>query len=201
MKEHIQAVVTILALVNPIMCAEIFSDYVANIPRQGKVKEAIKVVTTVGIILLIAAITGTPILQAFGVSIDAFSCAGGGILVWIGTGMLRSVQDKPKTGSTESTVSSTSLTSLILFAASPGTITGVITVAASHGHRLLPITAMVGIVATLAVLALLLFITIKFSEGQRKPTTAKTVITSYMGVIVIAMGVQFSLSGIKAFMS
>ncbi len=33
MKEHIQAVVTILALVNPIMCAEIFSDYVSNIPR------------------------------------------------------------------------------------------------------------------------------------------------------------------------
>ena len=151
MKEHIQAVVTILALVNPIICADIFSDYVANIPRQGKVKEAIKVVTTVGIILLIAAITGTPILQAFGVSIDAFSCAGGGILVWIGVGMLRSAQDKPKTGSTESTVSSTSITSLIIFAASPGTITGVITVVASHGHRLLPITAMVGIVATLVV--------------------------------------------------
>ena len=201
MKEHIQAVVTILALVNPVMCAEIFSDCVGNIPRKGKVKEAIKAVTSIGIILLIAAIAGTSILKAFGVSLDAFSCAGGGILVWIGASMLRSAQSKPKTGSTEPTVSSTSLTPVILFAASPGTITGVITVAASHDKRFLPITAIIGVAATLVVLALLLFISIRFSKGQRKPTMAKKMITSYMGVIVIAMGVQFSLAGIKAFMS
>jgi multiple antibiotic resistance protein len=201
MKEHIQAFVTILALVNPVMCAEIFSGCVGNIPRQAKAKEAIKVVATVGTILLIAAIAGTSILKAFGVSLDAFSCAGGGILVWIGASMLRSAQDKVKTGSSEHTVSSTSLTPVILFAASPGTITGVITVAASHGKRFLPITAIVGVAATLVVLTLLLFIYIRFSKGQRKPTMAKKMITSYMGVIVIAMGVQFSLSGIKAFMS
>jgi multiple antibiotic resistance protein len=201
MKEHIQAVVTILALVNPVMCAEIFSNCVGNIPRQAKAKEALKVVSTVGIILLIAAIAGTSILKAFGVSLDAFSCAGGGILVWIGASMLRLAQDKPRTGSTGPTVSSTSLTPLILFAASPGTITGVITVAASHEKRFLPITAIVGVVTTLVVLALFLFISIRISKGQRKPTMAKKMITSYMGVIVIAMGVQFSLSAIKAFMS
>jgi multiple antibiotic resistance protein len=201
MKEHIQAVVTILALVNPVVCAEIFSNCVGNIPKGEKAKEAIKVVIIVGIILLIAAIAGTSILKAFGVSLDAFSCAGGGILVWIGASMLRSAQDKPKTGSKKPAVSSTSLTPLILFAASPGTIVGVITVAASHGKRFLPITAIVGVVATLFVLSLLLFISIGFSKGQRKPTIAKKMITSYMGVIVIAMGVQFSLSGIKAFMA
>ena len=201
MKEHIQAVVTILALVNPVMCAEIFSDCVGNIPRKGKVKEAIKAVTSIGIILLIAAIAGISILNVFGVSLDAFSCAGGGILVWIGANMLRSAQHKPKTESTEATVSSISLTPLILFAASPGTITGVITVAASHGKRLLPITAIVGVIATLVVLALVLSISIGFFKGQREPTMTKKMITNYMGVIVIAMGVQFSLSGIKAFMS
>jgi multiple antibiotic resistance protein len=201
MKEHIQAVVTILALVNPVVCAEIFSNCAGNIPGGGKAKEAIKVVTIVGIILLIAAIAGTSILKAFGVSLDAFSCAGGGILVWIGASMLRSAQDKPKTGSTEPAVSSTSLTPLILFAASPGTIVGVITVAASHGKRFLPITAIVGVVATLVVLSLVLLISIRFFKEQRKPTMTKKMITNYMGVIVIAMGVQFSLSGIKAFMS
>ena len=201
MKEHIQAVVTILALVNPLMCAEIFLDCVGDIPRQGKEKEAIKAVTIVGIILLIAAIAGISILNVFSVSLDAFSCAGGGILVWIGANMLRSDHHKPKTESAGLTVSSISLTPLILFAASPGTITGVITVAASHEKRLLPITAIVGVVATLVVLSLVLLISIRFFKEQRKPTMTKKMITNYMGVIVIAMGVQFSLSGIKAFMS
>ena len=201
MKEHIQAVVTILALVNPVMCAEIFLDCVGDIPRQGKEKEAIKAVTIVGIILLIAAIAGISILNVFSVSLDAFSCAGGGILVWIGANMLRSDHHKPKTESAGLTVSSISLTPLILFAASPGTITGVITVAASHEKRLLHITAIVGVVATLVVLSLVLLISIRFFKEQRKPTMTKKMITNYMGVIVIAMGVQFSLSGIKAFMS
>jgi multiple antibiotic resistance protein len=201
MKEHLQAVVTILALVNPVMCAEIFSNCTGNIPRQLKYQEAIKAVTTIGIILLIAAMAGTSILKAFGVSLDAFSCAGGGILVWIGASMLRSAPDKPKPGFTESRVSSTSLTPLILFAASPGTVTGVITVAVSHEKRFLPLTAIVGVTITLIVLALVLFISIRFSKGESKPTMAKQMISSYMGVIVIAMGMQFLLFGIRAFMT
>jgi len=103
-KEHIQAVVTILALVNPVMCAEIFLDCVGDIPRQGKEKEAIKAVTIVGIILLITAIAGISILNVLSVSLDAFSCAGGGILIWIGASMLRLDQHKPKTESAELTV-------------------------------------------------------------------------------------------------
>jgi multiple antibiotic resistance protein len=114
--------------------------------------------------------------------------------------MLRSAQDKPASGSPENS-RSTSLTPLILFAASPGTITGVITVAAAHGKRPLPITAIIGVVATLAVLVLVLLISIRFSSSKSKSTMARKMVTSYMGVIVIAMGVQFILSGIKAFMS
>jgi multiple antibiotic resistance protein len=200
MKEHIQAVVTILALVNPLMCAEFFANSVGSLPKREKQKTAIKAVTTIGIILLIAAIAGISILKMFGVSLDAFSCAGGGILVWIGASMLRSAQDKPETGSPEN-AQPTTLTPLILFAASPGTITGVITVAAAHGKRPLPITAIIGVVATLAVLVLVLLISIRFSSTKSKSTMARKMVTSYMGVIVIAMGVQFILSGIKAFMS
>jgi multiple antibiotic resistance protein len=201
MKEHLQAVVTILALVNPVMCAEIFSNCTGNIPRQLKYKQAIKAAMTVGIILMIAAVAGISILKAFGVSLDAFSCAGGGILVWIGASMLRSAPDKSKSGISGSGVSSTSLTPLILFAASPGTVTGVITVAASHEKRFLPLTAIVGVSITLVVLALVLFISIRFSKGESNPGMAKQMISSYMGVIVIAMGVQFLLTGIRAFMT
>jgi small neutral amino acid transporter SnatA (MarC family) len=74
--------------------------------------------------------TGTAILGVFGISLNAFICAGGGILAWIGVSMLKSAQKDSNAGSSQVSKSKLSLAPLILFAASPGTITGVITIAA-----------------------------------------------------------------------
>jgi multiple antibiotic resistance protein len=98
-------------------------------------------------------LVGAPVLNLFGISLDIFSVAGGGVLVWMGFSMLR--------GSTAGTASSdkSSLTPLILFAASPGTITGVITLSVAHSGSGLPVTALVAVaVATLVTwLILVLF--------------------------------------------
>jgi multiple antibiotic resistance protein len=51
MKEHIQAIVTILALVNPVMCMAIFSGCVENVSMGEKEKEALKAVGAIGIVL------------------------------------------------------------------------------------------------------------------------------------------------------
>ena len=201
MNEYIQAFVTIIALVNPAICAQMFSDCTANTPREQKTMVVVRSVATIGIILLIAAFAGVSILNVFGVSLDAFSCAGGGILIWIGMTMLKSAQSSPHSASAESSKARDSVTPLILFAASPGTITGVITVSASHQQRFIPITAIVGVLSTLFVLAVVLILSVRFSRDRHEPSMAKRMITSYMGVIVIAMGAQFVLTGIKAFMS
>ena len=201
MNEYIQAFVTIVALVNPAICAQMFSDCTSNTPREQKTMVAIRSVATIGIILLIAAFAGVSILNIFGVSLDAFSSAGGGILIWIGASMIKSAQSSPHAELEESSKTSDSVTPLILFAASPGTITGVITVSASHQQRLIPVTAIVGVLATLFVLAVVLLLFAKFMQDRHKPSMVKKMITSYMGVIVVAMGVQFLLTGVKAFMS
>ena len=202
MEKQIQAIVTIVALVNPAMCMAIFSNCVGNIPKKDKVKEALKAITAIGIVLLISSIAGIKILNIFGISLYAFSCAGGGILIWIGTSMLKSAQDNfrgdiPSKGTT----TKVSLSPLILFAASPGTITGVITVAASHGKLLFPVTAIIGVLVTLIILAIVIFISVGISKNQREVGLIKKMITSYMGVIVIAMGVQFIFTGIHDFLA
>ncbi|MBD1575927.1 MULTISPECIES: MarC family protein [Vibrio] len=198
MKEFIQATLTILALVNPAICAQMFNECTSNLNKEQKFKEAFKTVVTIGIVLLLAAFGGTSLLHVFGISLQAFSCAGGGILVWIGAGMIKSAQSKNQ--DLEEHPSAGSVAPLILFAASPGTITGVITVAASHSSLGIPLTAMIGVGATLLVLALVFVLSIQSSGDNKEPTTARKMITSYMGVIVIAMGVQFILSGVKTFM-
>ena len=200
MKEHIQAIVTILALVNPVMCMAIFSDCVENVPRNEKEKAALQAIVVIAVVLLIAAIAGTAILGVFGISLNAFTCAGGGILAWIGVSMLKSAQKDSNAGSSQVSKSKFSLAPLILFAASPGTITGVITIAAAHEKRFLPVTAIVGVLVTLVILAAALLMATRVVGILRKVALVKEMITSYMGVIVIAMGVQFAMNGIKGFL-
>ena len=200
MKEHIQAIVTILALVNPVMCMAIFSNCVENVPRNEKEKAALQAIVVIAVVLLIAAIAGTAILGVFGISLNAFTCAGGGILAWIGVSMLKSAQKDSNAGSPQVSKSKFSLAPLILFAASPGTITGVITIAAAHEKRFLPVTAIVGVLVTLVILAVALLVATRVVGILRKVALVKEMITSYMGVIVIAMGVQFALNGIKGFL-
>jgi multiple antibiotic resistance protein len=97
--------------------------------RAIRIADATKAALAVLVILLVAALAGARVLQIFGVSLDAFSVAGGAVLTWIGFTMLRGDSLQAKDPSQEGIVEKRSLTPLILFAASPGTITGVITLA------------------------------------------------------------------------
>ena len=90
------------------------------------------------------------------------------------------------------------MTPLVLFAASPGTITGVITLSAAHTGLDLPVTALVAIaVAGLVTWLVLLLVSrvAKASEGG----SARDMITRFMGLIVLSMGVQFALTGLRKF--
>jgi multiple antibiotic resistance protein len=136
----------------------------------------------------------------FGISLDAFSVAGGFVLAWMGFGMLKgdspgadeSAQDQPS--------DQTSLTPLILFAASPGTITGVITLAVAHSRTDLPVTALVAIAVTIVVTFCVMLL-LAFLGGKKQGGFFRETVTHFMGLIVVAMGVQFALTGFKAFMS
>jgi multiple antibiotic resistance protein len=84
MEQHLQAVVTVLSLVNPLICGVMFAQIEAGQTRAIRITDATKAALAVLIILLVAALAGARVLQIFGVSLDAFSIAGGGVLTWIG---------------------------------------------------------------------------------------------------------------------
>jgi multiple antibiotic resistance protein len=130
MKEHLQAIVTVLSLINPVVCGAMFARVEAGRPRAQQVTDATRAALAILAILVLAALAGTRLLDLFNVSLDAFMVAGGGVLAWMGFSMLSGQssqsQDAPAASQKDS------LTPLILFAASPGTITGVITLAAAH---------------------------------------------------------------------
>src|SRR6476660_3777555 len=195
MQEHLQALVTVLALVNPLMCGAIFAQLEGERPRNALLVDAAKAALAVLVILVLAALLGTRILQVFGVSLDAFSVAGGGVLSWIGFSMLRGSPAAERSAPHDDSVKKVSLAPLILFAASPGTITGVITLAATHTRLMFPVTALVAVVVATAIMWLVIVLAIFLSKRAGGSGFVHDTVTRFMGLIVIAMGVQFALTG------
>jgi multiple antibiotic resistance protein len=84
LKEQIQAIVTVLSLVNPTICGMMFVQAEAGRSRGGQLIDATKAALTILVILTASALVGTKLLHLFGVSLDAFMVAGGGVLAWMG---------------------------------------------------------------------------------------------------------------------
>src|SRR5262249_33352446 len=89
MQQHLQAIVTVLSLINPLICGAMFAQIETGQTNATRLSDATKAALAVLVILVLAALVGARVLQIFGVSLDAFSVAGGGVLAWIGFTMLR----------------------------------------------------------------------------------------------------------------
>jgi multiple antibiotic resistance protein len=200
---YIQAILTVLSLVNPVICAAIFGQSVVAKTPASRAAEAGKAILVIGSILCLAALVGAQLLSAFSISLPAFQTAGGMVLAWMGFIMLRG--DSSPTSSAASAAGSDaqptdrSLTPLILFAASPGTITGVITLSVAHSKHDIPVTALTAIVVALLVTFAIMLVAGRTS-GHRQPGLLHDVTTRFMGLIVLAMGVQFALTGLVEFL-
>lgn len=206
-KEHMQAIITLFSLINPTVCALMFANATTGRTSAQRTLDALKAIGVIAAVLVIAALAGARILGLFGVSLDVFAVAGGFVLSFIGFNMLvgSNTSDTPDAapGQNDASIGMAALAPMILFAASPGTITGVITIAAAHSKTDIPLTALVGIAVVLTItLCILLFVAHGSKDASSKsPGLARDMIGRYMGLIVIAMGFQYALTGFRSFMA
>ncbi len=203
-EHHLQAIITVLSLVNPAICGAMFLVAETGRSRREQRSDAAKAALAVLVLLALAALCGIKLLHVFGVSLDAFSVAGGGVLAWMGFTMLRGQSLTPpaaaQPGQADKPQATPSLTPLILFAASPGTITGVITLSIAHTRSGLPTTALVAVAVATGVLWLTLLFFSRLGGAASGGGFVRDTVTRFMGLIVIAMGTQFALTGIRSFM-
>jgi len=195
-----QAIVTVLAVINPVVCGSIFLTLTSDLDLRQKRLAAIRVALSILIILAGSALIGLRVLSVFGISLDVFQIVGGIIIAYMGFGMLgggHQPAQAPPSAATGSHIPN-SLAPLVMFAAGPGTITAVVTMAAVHTPTGLPLSALaasaIGAGVTFAVLLL------ASQLGSRINRSTQAVVTRFMGLIVTAMGMQFVLTGYKAFM-
>jgi len=185
---HLQAFFTVLSLINPFVCGMIFDNIESDRSRAERLGDAARAAAAILVILELAALIGVRVLKLFGISLDVFSIAGGGVLVWMGFSMLK--------GTNAGSTGGSSLTPLILFAASPGTITGVITLAVSHSRDALPVTALVSVAAATLVTGIVLTAISIANVRTGQPGFVRATGQSLMGLIVMAMGTQFAAEGL-----
>jgi multiple antibiotic resistance protein len=196
----VQAIVTVLAVINPVVCGSIFLTLTPNLAPVQRRLAAIKVALSILIILVASALIGLKILSIFSISLDVFRIVGGMIIAYMGFDMLRGGQTVGQAPPTEGNgAASTSLAPLVMFAAGPGTITAVVTLAAVHTPDGFPVTAVVAAVIGAAVTLVSLLLAVGL--GSRIGRDTQSVVTRFMGLIVASMGMQFVLTGLKAFFS
>ena len=194
-----QAVVTVLAVINPVVCGSIFLMLTRDLAPEQRRSATARVALAILTILVVSALIGLKVLAIFGISLDVFRIVGGLIIAYMGFDMLsgqqKVAQVSPMDGDTPA---SNSLGPLIMFAAGPGTITSVVTLAAIHTPDGLPVTAIlaaaIGAGVTFAVLLLAV------SVGAHLGRSTQGIVTRFMGLIVASMGMQFVLTGLKAFL-
>ena len=189
----IHATIAMLAVINPFVCGVILLQTQKESNKKALLKSSLRVMLTVLAILLVSAVSGRYVLHLFGISMDAFTIMGGIILAFIGFQMMLTRKDNDYTGK-----NSDSLSLLVMFAASPGTIAMVITLSSFHQTDGLPLNAIIGTIIAVLISLIVMAIMIYFG-GKEKKFRGQGMVSKFMGLIVVSMGLQFMLEGIKNF--
>lgn len=199
----LQAVVTIVLLVDPFIRSVFFRVLTENEPeRRGEYVR--KLMITIAVLLGGSALIGKELLDAIGIDLDAFGVVGGVVLVLMGFEMLLGGEASRAQGGKaaheeqhpESAEDKIIVPYAIPFMAGPGAITAVITIASSGSGSDGVFAALIGVGVAVALLPIghLLLV----NKMNFKAQTI-SLMTKFGGLFVATIGTQLLLNGIKGY--
>ncbi|MDR7342622.1 MarC family membrane protein [Pantoea alhagi] len=198
---YIKFFVGLFALVNPIGIIPVFISMTSYQPAAERNRTNLTANLAVAIILWTSLFLGDAILHVFGISIDSFRIAGGILVVTIAMSMIsgklgedkQNKQEKSETAVRESI----GVVPLALpLMAGPGAISSTI-VWSTRYHSWINLLAFSIAIALFAFCCWLLFRAAPMMVrvlGQ----TGINVITRIMGLLLMALGIEFIVTGLKA---
>jgi multiple antibiotic resistance protein len=197
------AISSVLIIVNPLGATLIYVSLTLNLDPPVRDRIARDACRFAVIILLVVAVLGAWILQLFGISLEAFRIAGGILLFGIGMEMVYAKTSRTKLTATEKYESRDMEDIAIMpiaipMIAGPGAITTTI-VLMNEAIGLTPLA--VGVVFISIILSIVItYYMMRNSDyilskvGQREYRA----INRLMGMLLIAIAVQFVLTGIRS---
>jgi multiple antibiotic resistance protein len=191
MASLIEAFVLLLGIIDPLTSLAAFASLTKGMAEKERRNIALKAVLVAALVFYIFAIGGNSILGILGVSIDSFKAAGGIILILLGVQMSLGISF-PKENEEISEIAVVIGTPLI---SGPATITTAIILANESG---LDVTAMAGGGALIVTLLALVFASY-LNRILGRPGVQ--IMATMMGIVTIAWGLQFLLSGAGSFLA
>ncbi|WP_123347674.1 MULTISPECIES: YchE family NAAT transporter [unclassified Enterobacter] len=191
----------LFALVNPVGIIPVFISMTSYQTAAARNKTNMTASLSVAIILWSSLFLGDGILQIFGISIDSFRIAGGILVVTIAMSMISGKLGEDKQNKQEKSENaireSIGVVPLALpLMAGPGAISSTIV----WGTRYHSLTHLIGFSVAIAVFAFCCWAVFRLAPwlvrllGQ----TGINVITRIMGLLLMALGIEFIVTGIKA---
>lgn len=193
---------SLLIIVNPLAATLVFVSLTANTDAAGKTRIAKESSRYALLILLAFAILGGLILTLFGITLDAFRIAGGILLFGIGMEMVYARTSRTKLTATEKYESiereDVAIMPLALpMIAGPGAITTTIVLMNEATGSLLQGAI---VIAAIVVAIVLTYAAMRHADTIVSHVGEKEfrVINRLMGMLLIAIAVQFVITGIQA---
>ena len=193
----------LFAVMNPFINLPVFLGLTEDLHQAEQRRAATKILTYTTVSCVIIAISGTAILEFFGVSVDAFRVAGGMVLVQIGFTMLNGRRSTAHHGTEREreVMHDTDADNIAFYPMTfpmlvgPGTITTLILYAQQVQQP-----SEWGIYAGCVVLVLLMIAIVFYfagNIGRYLSNTARTIMTRLMGMVLIAIAVGMVADGTK----
>jgi len=205
LQDHIQFVLlafsSLLFIVDPIATIPSFLALTAQSDLPHRRHMAKRAAWTCFLVLASFALAGTLIFKMFGITLPAFRIAGGLIMILIGLDMVqaRRSQTKETPAETEQALEKDDIGIVPLgvpMLAGPGSISTVIALMAQSKYWVHGILVIVAV----AVTAIISYWTLAAADrlGRRMGDTGIRILTRFMGLLLMAIAVQFILSGLVA---
>jgi len=198
----LHSAIALLAMVNPLEAAQFFPSFTQGANSAQSKQAAIKATFYAFMILTVSAVAGRYILMAFGISTSAFQAAGGLVIMTVGFRMLWGMRQEGSAPSSEAAINpAESVGLLVPFVMPIVTGPGAITTAITLVTREQTFENLLVVLAAILLNALILWLALRASVVMEKYLSIRgqKLISRFMGLILLAIGAQMAMSGIRTF--
>jgi multiple antibiotic resistance protein len=200
LKDILYSLAPLIALTNPVAELPVFLSIIEGRPVSEKRSAAVKVAIGVLIVLVVVALAGMRILDAFGVSLAAFRAAGGLLLILMGLEMMQG--EEPALQSAARAPGDPGdriwVPLVMPMLAGPGAIVTTVSLTIREQTTApIPVATLVAI----SVAAFLVFVHLFFAAeiAEHVGLRSRRILTRFGGLILVAIGFQMGLAGIAEF--
>jgi multiple antibiotic resistance protein len=197
------AFVTLLVTIDPPAIAPMFLALTVGMTASERRQVAWRATLIATLALTFFALVGQKILALLGITLPAFRIAGGLLLFWIAFEMVFERRTERKQAVARTAIDLDHIRNVAAFPlaiplmAGPGAITATMLLAGQTRGEPLMLAALIGIVALVCAMCWIVFL---FAEriSSFLGVTGNIVLTRLLGIVLVALAVQFVLDGVKA---